>query len=69
MSLIKPEEQQMLRDKLTEALAIVNSLPIKKSCEGCKHFDFGTCRLAGEPPPEDVQPVGCSAWEWAFVPF
>lgn len=68
--MILPQNKHYLLEALKEITAIIESLPSKKSCNNCKHFDVGACKISDYArPPEEVVAVGCESWAWDEVPF
>jgi len=70
--MILPHDKHYLLECIKRLEQVVESIPEKKSCDTCKHFDLQlrTCALADfQTPPEDVQRTGCLGWDFDLVPF
>jgi len=63
------EKQQMV-EALIKMQRLVTSMPVKKQCQSCEHWQEG-CRLADFAiPPREVQENGCEKWEERdWIPF
>jgi hypothetical protein len=68
--MILPQNKHYLLEALKEIAAIFESLPTKKSCKNCEHFDTGKCKISdyAAPPPHVIE-AGCESWQWDGLPF
>lgn len=64
---MKKNDVLVKREALQKAL---DELPIV-CCGSCENRDavLKICKLAGEAPPPEVQPVGCDEWIWDGIAF
>jgi hypothetical protein len=68
--MILPQNKHYLLEALKEIAAIIESLPAKKSCNNCEHFDTGKCKISDyAAPPPQVIAIGCASWQFDGVPF
>lgn len=57
---------------LRDAIGIIQSIPVTRSCHSCAHYRGG-CGLADyKMPPQNILKDGCEAWEendTDFIPY
>lgn len=62
--------KQRMCSALTEALQIIQSIPVKRACVSCEHFRDGCLLADGKMPPQDIKEQGCEAWvEGDYIPY
>lgn len=67
--MITIQEKQRLITEHLQVQRILDSLPVKKECVSCEHWD-NICKIHNATPPDDVQAKGCDKWKEAdFIPF
>lgn len=63
--------KQRMCSALTEALQIIQNIPVKRECISCEHWNTDGCRLAGgKMPPKEIKENGCESWsEGDYIPY
>ena len=62
------KQAEMIRD-LEQAMLVLKSMPVSRSCSECAMWRFGQCEAAGAVPPPEVQKSGCELFELEDCPF
>lgn len=66
---LKPADKQQLLSSLKKLTAFVESIPLARGCETCKHYAPPHCKQFEAVPPLEVLLEGCGGYVFDEIPF